>query len=136
MAEVRKIAREKSDENKLKAKKSLRLKHAVNGDRLKLFNNDVKHMVPDVVAAAATEQFRSWLNTKKNPAFLVETQLKEEEESRGGVRDMWLNPSLRPVFNHVFCGSDCCCADRSYCLKRFPYYQLKVVLFKIFELER
>lgn len=173
MAKVRRIAREKSDENKIKAKKrydkrviyrksfevgekvllrdatpstklsdkwlgpytvsqvnkngtyllvgknSLRLKYAVNGDRLKLFNNDVKHMVPDVVTTAAAEQFRSWLNTKKNPAFVVDRKLKEEEESSGGVRDMWLNSSLRPPFNHVFCGPDGCCSDRavfSYCL--------------------
>ncbi|KAK4516119.1 uncharacterized protein ATC70_011082 [Mucor velutinosus] len=41
----------------LTGKNSLRLKHAVNGDRLKPYNNEVQRMIPDVMISQASDQF-------------------------------------------------------------------------------
>ncbi|CEP10310.1 hypothetical protein, partial, partial [Parasitella parasitica] len=50
----------------LTGKNSLRLKHAVNGDRLKPFNDEVKHMVPDVLISQAADQFQRWIDKRVN----------------------------------------------------------------------
>jgi hypothetical protein len=57
----------------LTGKNSLRLKHAVNGDLLKSFNNEVEHMVPQVGVSEANEQFRSWLNSRVNTFNFIDT---------------------------------------------------------------
>lgn len=57
----------------LTGKNSLRLKHAVNGDMLKLYNKEVKHMIPQVGVSEANEQFQSWLNSRVNAYSFVDT---------------------------------------------------------------
>lgn len=51
----------------LTGKNSLKLKHAVNGDLLKLYTTgDVARMVPEVGVSAANEKFQSWVNSRIN----------------------------------------------------------------------
>lgn len=57
----------------LTGKNSLRLKHAVNGDLLKPYNNEVEHMVPEVGVSNANEQFRTWLNSRVNTFNYLDT---------------------------------------------------------------
>ncbi|KAG1465346.1 hypothetical protein G6F56_004905 [Rhizopus delemar] len=80
----------------LTGKNSQKLKYAVNGDRLKVFDRSVTHLVPEVMTEAAQQQFRSWVDSRKNPAFLGMVKVITEEETRGGVRDKLGNSSLRP----------------------------------------
>ena len=67
---------------------SQRLRHAVNGDRLRPYDKSAAHLVPDVLTSAAQQQFRSWVNSRQNPAFLVNVVPFKKEEARGVVRDM------------------------------------------------
>jgi DNA-directed RNA polymerase specialized sigma54-like protein len=62
---------EKSGTYYLTGRNSLRLKHAVNGDRLKLFTREVKSMVPDVMVSKANEQFQRWVNSRLNACVKV-----------------------------------------------------------------
>ncbi|CEP12674.1 hypothetical protein [Parasitella parasitica] len=50
----------------LTGKNSLRLKHAVNGDRLKPYSDEVKHMIPDVLVSQAADQFQRWIDKRVN----------------------------------------------------------------------
>lgn len=50
----------------LTGKNSLRLKHAVNGDMLKVYSKEVEHMIPEVGVSQANEQFQSWLSSRLN----------------------------------------------------------------------
>lgn len=45
-------------------KNSLRVKHAVNGDMLRPFDNSISHLIPEVSVSKATEQFQAWLSSK------------------------------------------------------------------------
>lgn len=57
----------------LTGKNSLKLQHPVNGDRLKLFNGEIKHMVPDVLVSKANEQFQRWVNSRVNAIDVLST---------------------------------------------------------------
>lgn len=53
---------------------SLKLKHAVNGDLLKVYNErDVSRMVPEVGVAAANEKFQSWVSSRINEYNFLDT---------------------------------------------------------------
>lgn len=56
---------------RLTGKNSKRIKHAVNGDKLRPFDQSVSHMIPDVATAQANEYFQSWLNHKVNGVKFV-----------------------------------------------------------------
>lgn len=58
----------------LTGKNSLKLKHAVNGDLLKLYTaNEVERMVPEVSVAAANEKFQSWVSSRINEYNFLDT---------------------------------------------------------------
>lgn len=55
----------------LTGKNSMKLKHAVNGDRLKPYNGEAKHMVPDVLVSQAYDQFKRWVNSRVNAVDIL-----------------------------------------------------------------
>lgn len=59
----------------LTGRNSLRLKHAVNGDRLKPYNNEVQRMIPDVMVSQASDQFQRWIEA--NRVNMLVTREKE-----------------------------------------------------------
>lgn len=61
----------------LTGRNSLRLKHAVNGDRLKPFNNEMKGMIPDVMVSKAADQFQRWVDSRVNKVEVQEKVLFE-----------------------------------------------------------